>query len=194
MKSGDSSVAGARWASAMSRALFERFSRRLIGLARCHLDAWLRHKVDPEDVAQSAFKSFFLRYRAEPIAAQGSNALWSLLTLITLRKCADRARYYRAECRDVAQEASAPVADHTEPWREAIGHEPTPEHAVVLSETVEEVLRNVSASERQVVELSLLGYSTQEISKRLSRAERSVRRLRERVRKHLERLQNSVDM
>lgn len=193
MKSGDSSMAGVRVASALSRALFERFSRRLIGLARCHLDAWLRHKVEPEDVAQSAFKSFFFRYRAEPIAAQGSNALWSLLTLITLRKCADRARYYRAECRDVAQEASAPVAAQ-EPWREAISHEPNPEQAVVLAETVEEVLCCVSASERQVVEFSLLGYSTQEISERLRRAERSVRRLRERVRKHLERLQNCVDL
>jgi RNA polymerase sigma-70 factor (ECF subfamily) len=81
-----------------------------------------------------------------------------------------------------------------EPWREAISHEPNPEQAVVLAETVEEVLYSISASERQVVELSLLGFSTQEISERLSRAERSVRRLRERVRKHLERLQNAVDL
>src|SRR5262245_65157397 len=175
------------------RALFEQFSRRLIGLARCHLDAALKHKVDPEDVVQSAYKSFFLRYGDQPLVSQDSDALWSLLTLITLRKCADRARYYRAERRDVSQEAIAHLAGQ-EPWREAISHEPTPEQAVVLSETVEEVLREIGSSERQVVELSLLGYSTQEISQRLSRAERSVRRLRERVRKHLERLQISVDV
>jgi RNA polymerase sigma-70 factor (ECF subfamily) len=39
--------------------------------------------------------------------------------------------------------------------------------------------------------MSLQGYSTQEISERLGRAERSVRRLRERVRLQLERLQLS---
>jgi RNA polymerase sigma-70 factor (ECF subfamily) len=60
---------------------------------------------------------------------------------------------------------------------------------MVLAESVEKVLREVGADERQVVELSLQGYSTQEISEQLSRAERSVRRLRERVRKYLEQLQ-----
>src|SRR5262245_28156480 len=164
------------------RALFEQFSRRLIGLARCHLDAALKHKVDPEDVVQSAYKSFFLRYGDQPLVSQDSDALWSLLTLITLRKCADRARYYRAERRDVSQEVPAAAADGTESWREAVGREPTPEHAVVLAETVEQVLGTIDADERPIIELSLQGYSTQEISQTLGRAERSVRRLRERVR------------
>ena len=175
----------------VSRLLFEQFSQRLIGLARCHLDARLKHKVDPEDVVQSVYKSFFLRYGREPLTSQGSDALWSLLTLITLRKCADRFRYYRAECRDVAQEAGPPALGEPESWRDAVSREPTPEHAVVLAETVEEVLRNVGADERLVIELSLQGYSTQEISDQLGRAERSVRRLRERVRTHLERLQGA---
>ena len=52
-----------------ARALFERFSRRLIGLARCHLEVRLQHKVDPEDVVQSAYKSFFLRYGDGDLAA-----------------------------------------------------------------------------------------------------------------------------
>jgi RNA polymerase sigma-70 factor (ECF subfamily) len=43
--------------------------------------------------------------------------------------------------------------------------------------------------ERAVLELSLQGYTATEISERLGRAERSVRRLRERVRKRLERMQ-----
>jgi RNA polymerase sigma-70 factor, ECF subfamily len=183
--------ASARQADEAGRALFEQFSRRLIGLARCHLDAALKHKVDPEDVVQSAYKSFFLRYGDQPLASQGSDALWSLLTLITLRKCADRARYYRAERRDVSQEVPSAAADGTESWREAVGREPTPEHAVVLTETVEQVLRSIDADERPIIELSLQGYSTQEISEQLGRAERSVRRLRERIRKQLERLQDA---
>jgi RNA polymerase sigma factor (sigma-70 family) len=174
-----------------SRALFEQFSRRLIGLARCHLDARLANKVDPEDVVQSAYKSFFLRYGDQTLTTHGSDALGSLLTLITLRKCADRARYYQADCRDMNQEASALAGSEPAFWREAVSREPTPEHAVVLAETVEKVLREVGADERQVVELSLQGYSTQEISAQLSRAERSVRRLRERVRKYLEQLQEA---
>ena len=173
------------------RALFEQFSRRLIGLARTQLDVRLKHKVDPEDVVQSVYKSFFRRYGDDTIASQGSDGLWSLLTLITLRKCADRARYYRAERRNVAQEAASAAAGEEEFWREAAGREPTPEEAVTLAETVEHVLASVDADERPIIELSLQGYSTQEISEQLGRAERSVRRLRERVRKHLERMQHT---
>lgn len=165
---------------------FERFTRRLIGLVRGQFDARLRHKIDPEDVVQSVYKSFFLRYGEGKLAAEGWDGLWGLLTMIALRKCADRVRYLRAEKRDVTREAGTP-AEGEEPWRDAIGREPTPEEAVVLGETVEQLLRGLSDEERKVVELSLQGYSTQEISEQLGRASRSVRRLRERVRFQLER-------
>jgi RNA polymerase sigma-70 factor (ECF subfamily) len=169
------------------RAVFEQFSRRLIGLARCHLQARLQHKVDPEDVVQSAYKSFFLRYGDGGLAAEGWEGLWGLLSLITMRKCADRARYYQAERRDLGREVGAAVsADSAAAWQGPAGREPTPDEAVVLAETVEELLRQLKGDERTIVEMSLQGYSTQEISDQLGRAERSVRRLRERVRKLLE--------
>jgi RNA polymerase sigma-70 factor, ECF subfamily len=175
-------------AAPADNATFERFTRRLIGLARAHLGARLRHKVDPEDVVQSAYKSFVLRYGDAEIGSKGMDALWSFLALITLRKCADKARHFQAECRDFRREASADVGD-SEPWRGAICREPTPEHAAVIAETVEQLLADIAPAERPIIELSLQGYSTQEVSERLGRAERSVRRLRERLRKQLERMQ-----
>ncbi len=174
--------------------VFERFAQRLIALARTHVDARLQHKIDPEDVVQSVYKSFLLRYKDLPLDDETAGGLWSLLTLITLRKCADRVRYYRAECRNVLREAAGPAhSGVVEPWREAVGREPTPEQAAVLAETVESLLRGLTSQERPVVELSLQGYSTQEIGERLGRAERSVRRLRERVRRQLERLKSEGD-
>src|SRR5262245_24738847 len=170
-----------------ARAVFDRFTRRLIAVARAHLGEQLRHKVDPEDVVQSAFKSFFLRYSDEELVWEPPDSLWGLLTVITLRKCADRVRYFRAECRDISREKVA-SPETAEPWRDAAGREPTPEQAVALAETVEALLRDLDEHERPIVELSLQGYSTQEISAQLGRAERSVRRLRERVRKQLLRL------
>jgi RNA polymerase sigma-70 factor (ECF subfamily) len=176
-----------------NRVAFERFTRRLIGLARNHLDSRLLHKIDPEDVVQSAYKSFFLRY-GEGALAEGWDGLWGLLTRITLRKCADRVRYHRAERRDMAREAAAPArAEDPEAWCDAASHEPTPEQAAVLAETVEQLLRGLDKDERSILEMSLQGYSTQEISDQLGRAERSVRRLRERVRLQLERLQADGD-
>jgi RNA polymerase sigma-70 factor (ECF subfamily) len=75
------------------------------------------------------------------------------------------------------------------PWLQVAGREPTPDEAVVLAETVEELLAGLSGDERAIVELSLQGYSAQEISQEVGRAERSVRRIREQVRKHLEQRQ-----
>jgi RNA polymerase sigma-70 factor (ECF subfamily) len=173
--------------TAAERANFDQFTRRLIGLARGHLDVRLQHKVDPEDVVQSAYKSFLLRYGEDALVSQELDSLWSLLSLITLRKCADRVRHFTADRRNVSREAAAGPASDIEPWREAIGREPTPEQAAVLAETVEQMLSELAPPERPIVELSLQGYSTREVSERLARSERSVRRVRERVRQKLER-------
>jgi RNA polymerase sigma-70 factor (ECF subfamily) len=177
--------------SAAARAAFEYFTRRLVVLARLHLNEQLRLKVDPEDVVQSAYKSFLLRYGTDLFAGD-AHELWLMLTRITLRKCADRARYHRAGRRDAAREAAAAGGDAPEPWRDTPGREPTPDEAVVLAETVEYLLRDLDADGRAIIELSLQGYSTQEISDQLGRAERSVRRVRERARGQLERMREEA--
>src|SRR5262245_57943432 len=174
---------------AAAQELFGRFTHQLIALALRHIDAGLRHKVDAEDVVQSAYKSFFLRYGAGNLDLVNWNSLWGLLTLITVRKCAERAAYHRAGRRDAAREAAPPRGDDAAPWPEPLGREPTPLEAAVLSETVEQLLAGLDEDERPVLELSLQGYTTREISERLGRAERTVRLLREGVRHRLERRQ-----
>src|SRR2546421_8402603 len=81
---------------AAAQEFFGRFTHQLIALALRHLGAGLRHKVDPEDVVQSAYKSFFVRYGPGNLNVVNWNSLWGLLALITVRKCADRAAYYSA--------------------------------------------------------------------------------------------------
>src|SRR5262249_58687579 len=71
---------------AAAAEVFRRFANRLIGLARTHLDRRLRQKVDPEDVMQSALKSFFVRHADGEFDLTGWDSLWSLLVGIPLRK------------------------------------------------------------------------------------------------------------
>ena len=168
---------------AAAAAVFERFARRLAVLARRHLDTRLRQKVDPEDVVQSAYKSFFLRFGDGKLSVVDWENLWGLLTLLTVRKCADKAEFFGAQRRAVGRETSAEAGGG---WWSAVDREPTPDEAAALAETVERLLDGLDEFERPVVELTLEGYSTEEISRQLGRAERSVRRLRERVRKRLE--------
>ncbi len=70
---------------AAAEELFGRFTHQLIALALRHVNAGLRHKVDPEDVVQSAYKSFFVRYSDGKLNLINWNSLWGLLTLITVR-------------------------------------------------------------------------------------------------------------
>jgi RNA polymerase sigma-70 factor (ECF subfamily) len=178
---------------AAAQELFGRFAHQLIALALRHIDAGLRHKVDPEDVVQSAFKSFFARYGEGNLEVVNWNSLWGLLTLITVRKCAERAAYHRAACRDAAREVSPSREEEAAPWLEPFGREPTPLEAAVLSETVEQLFARLDEQERRVLEMSLQGYTTREISEHLGRAERTVRLLREGLRHRLERMQRSED-
>jgi RNA polymerase sigma-70 factor (ECF subfamily) len=174
-----------------ARVVFERFSHRLMGLARQHLDHRLAVKVGPEDVVQSAYKSFFLRQRDVGFEIPSWDSLWGLLTMMTLRKCADRAAQYSTEKRDYTREVGQARSDAPNAglWQDAVDRDPSPQEAAVLAETVEELFQSVNdQDERAILELSLQGYTAREISTQLNRAERSVRRLRERIRKRLERV------
>jgi RNA polymerase sigma factor (sigma-70 family) len=169
--------------------LLQRFAARLIYLARQRLDGRIRQKVDPEEVVQSVWKSFLLRHADGQFELHSWDALWSLLTCITLRKCGYRTRYFRRACRDVQREAS-PAADEDDPqhiWQ-AIAREPTPDEGAVLAETVEQLLRDLDEQQRQIVELTMQGYKAPEISAQLPVSERTVYRLLERVKRRLEKL------
>jgi RNA polymerase sigma-70 factor (ECF subfamily) len=84
---------------------------------------------------------------------------------------------------------SLPQWEEAAPWLEPLGREPTPLEAAVLSEPVEQLFTGLDEDERPILELSLQGYTTREISERLGRAERTVRLLRGGVRHRLERMQ-----
>lgn len=178
---------------AAAREVFSRFAARLAGLARRHLDGQLAVKEDPEDVVQSAYKSFFVRQREGELDVGNWDGLWGLLTMITLRKCADRAAFWFAQKRDVSRETTpSPQDSATVAFDFAVDREPQPEEAAALAETVEALFRSIDdPDERSILELSLQGCTATEISEQLGRAERSVRRIREHLRKRIERMQEA---
>jgi len=163
--------------------VFHRFAHRLIGLARSRLDDLLRAKVDPEDVMQSVYRSFFRRQAQAGYDFAGWDGLWGMLTVITLRKCGHRAEYFHAGRRDVRRESCGsdlPIAT-----------DPTPSHAARLAETVEQVMRGLEERERDILALSLQGYDTAEISAQVGRTERTVQRVLKRVREELEQMRDA---
>jgi RNA polymerase sigma-70 factor (ECF subfamily) len=173
-----------------ARAVFDRFTRPLIALARTELDKRIRQKEDPEDVVQSAYRSLFVRLRDGQLDFSNWGQLWALLTVITRRKCIKRARHYGGQGRDVAREVPLGPGnphDGTE-GLQAIDDAPTPLHGAILADTVETILRGLDSVDRASVEYALQGYSTSEISGLVGLSERSVRRVLERVKRRLVRM------
>ena len=143
-------------------------------------------KVDAEDVVQSALNSFFQRHSEGQFELDGWDSLWSLLTVITLRKCGHKTEHFLAARRDVRRETKTLPAeeDSVASWQ-AIAREPTPEEATELSETVEQLFQDLDAQDGQTLELTLQGYTVAEISERLARTERSIYRFLERIKRRL---------
>ncbi len=179
LRHGDEAAAG---------EVFERYARRLIGLARGRMNPALRRKVDPEDVMMSTFRSFFVRHAAGQFDLGDWDGVWALLTVITLRKCGHKVEHFRAARRDVRREFQPSAGDDSSAGWEAVAREPTPAEAAMLTETVEQVLLSVDERDRPVVELALQGCKAPEISTRLGRSERTVYRLLGRVHERLRRL------
>jgi RNA polymerase sigma-70 factor (ECF subfamily) len=173
--------------------VFHRFAERLIALARTRLDRRLRQKIDPEDILQSVYQSFFRRHLQGEFELANWDGLWSLLTVLTVRKCSRWTERFRAECRDVDRERSLAAPRESGGW-EALAREPTPAKAAVLTDTVEHLLHHLEERDRAIVSLTLQGYSVPDVASQLGRPERTVFRILERVKKRLRRLEGSDDL
>ncbi len=178
---------------AAAEEIFERFSRRLAALAREQLGPRLRAKLDPEDVTQSVFRSFFRRQEAGELTFASWESLWSLLVVITLRKCGHQVQHYLAARRDVRRElGQAPGTDLSSEdvrssWR-ALVREPTPEEAAALTDLLERLMHRLKPLQREILTLRLQGHSTAEIAQQVKRSQRMVQYTLQAVRAHLEKL------
>ena len=68
-------------------------------------------RADVELVVLSACKSFFLRNRRGEFQVDDWSELWSVLAMITVRKCGKRLRHLRAARRDAGREVGWPDRD-----------------------------------------------------------------------------------
>jgi RNA polymerase sigma-70 factor (ECF subfamily) len=167
--------------------IWRRFSYRLAALAKSRLGRLISRTVDPEDVMLSAFFSFFHRNRQGQFDLGTWDELWTLLTLITLRKCGYHIRFGFQACRDERRNVALPHDDEEAAAWELIAREPTPEEAAVHAETVEQAFRGLTPSGRLVLQLALQGYTVAEISERVKVCKSTVYRNLAEIQKRLER-------
>jgi RNA polymerase sigma-70 factor (ECF subfamily) len=167
--------------------LFHRYVGRLTALAHKRLSERLARRVDPDDIVQSAYRSFFVHARDGAYSIQESGDLWKLLAVITLNKLRRQVERNTAGKRAMAHEQSFQVdSSMVGMGPEMVTREPSPDDAVALIEEVEELKRGLTPSQVQMLELRLQGYTVDEIAAQVNRSERGVRRLLDKIKDRLQ--------
>jgi RNA polymerase sigma factor (sigma-70 family) len=174
--------------------LWRIYYQSLVDRARQHLRADVRRGADEEDVALSAFDSFFRAVECGRFPRlDDRHDLWRVLVLITVRKAADLAK--RETCRkrgegrvalasELAEDAGAAFAD-------LISREPDPALAAQVAENCQRLLAALTDPRlRAVAVLKMEGETNEAIAARLgislSNVEFKLRGIREILKKLLE--------
>jgi len=182
----------ARWRQGdqeAARLLFDRYVARLIALVRGRLSAQLAQRIDPEDVVQSAYRSFFAGAREGSLQVGQGGDLWRLLVATTLHKLHDQVRRHQAARRTVrAEEHFGSEHDLVGLYGSVSAREPSPLEAAAIVDTLAEVMRQLEPVERRMLELRLQGYNLDEIGVEARCSRQTVRRVLERVLHHLQRI------
>lgn len=161
--------------------IFHRYVERLLALARSRMSTKLHRRIDPDDVVQSAYRSFFVHARKEEYVLQRAGDLWRLLASITLHKLYKQAERHTAARRSIAREIA-------EDERLALlaSLEPTPAQAAALAEQLHLATAALTDAERGAIIAHLQGDTVETIAVRIGKAPRTVRRLLSQSRAKLE--------
>jgi DNA-directed RNA polymerase specialized sigma24 family protein len=170
---------------AAAQRLWERFFERLVGFARNKLRYTPRRAADEEDVALSAFDSFYRGVEKGRFPQLSDrDDLWQVLVVLTERKAINLMHHERRRKRGggTVQEESVcdfqPDASMVRGGLEKIiDREPTPEFAVQLAEEFQRLLVRLGNEELRAIALwKMEGYTNNEIATKLGCVERTIER------------------
>lgn len=171
LRGGDDGAVGKLW---------ERYFRRLAGLARKRLQEAPRLPADGEDVALSAFHSLCAGVEGGRFPElEDRDSLWRLLVTITARKARqllrDEFRHKRGGGRTIGEsDLSGPALE------QLLSREPTPEFAAEVAEECRRLMDKLDDDELRSIALwKMEGATSEQIAVRLGKALSTVeRRLR----------------
>lgn len=161
-------------------AIYLRYAARLHSLAKVQLGNDLSIRLDPEDVVQSVFRTFFRRAAEGHYQVPDGEDLWQLFLVIALNKIRALGQYHRAAKRNVEQtvgmEKVAPFLMSGNVQGEAYRF---------LRLTIDDLLGGLPEIQRKMVMLRIAGHHVKEIAEQTRRSRRSVERLLQSFRQQL---------
>src|SRR5262245_28793885 len=186
-----------RWVTALrggdmtaAQRLWERYHRRLVGLARHKLRSARRRAADEEDVVQNAFHSFFQGVaKGRFPQLDDRDNLWRLLVVITARKALDQLAHEHSQRQGGGtlqgeSRISPNGADRGgAAIEQVVGDEPTPEFAAQVAEEFQRLLDRLGDDTlRRVAVRKMEGLTADEIAGQLHCSRRTVERKLEIIR------------
>jgi len=157
---------------------FRKYYEQLWWLVKQQMSPQLRRREEPDDVLQSAFRSFFRGIVEKGYRIDHSGALWSLLAEITHKKLLKHAEYYNAAKRDPRPE----VPTHE---LNLFAGDPAPSEVAAVVELIEQVLDGLDPLYGEVLHLRLQGCTGTEIAEKLGCTREVVRHRLRRIRERL---------
>lgn len=165
-------------------ALYVRYAQRLQALAKSKTSPALAARIDPEDVVQSVFRTFFRRASEGHYDVPEGDELWKLFLVISLNKIRTLASFHRAAKRDVT---STVALEHSDPA--AVAGDGSEEEALhTLEMIIDETLGDLPMVQREMIRLRIEGHGVSEIAETTQRSKRSVERVLQQFRNRLGRL------
>lgn len=152
--------------------LYERYAEKLLTLARVNIGADLSCRLDPEDILQSVFRTFFRRANRGEYDLPDDEGLWKLLLAIGLNKIRAKGALHRAGLRDARKTIHGEAAD------EFLRVLPAADEAGLheLRLAIREALDELPASQRVILEHRMSGEPVDVIAARTGRSKRTVER------------------
>jgi RNA polymerase sigma-70 factor, ECF subfamily len=169
--------------------LYLRYAERLQALAARQTSSELGKRLDPEDIVQTVFRTFFRRVAEGNYDVPDGEEIWKLLLVIALNKIRDAAVHHRAAKRDVRRTSSGEGNDLA--IRNAAGKDESA--LAVLRMVVDDVLEGLPESYRRMIEMRIEGHEVVEISREVGRSKRSVERVLQDFRHRMAELIHEVD-
>jgi RNA polymerase sigma-70 factor (ECF subfamily) len=152
--------------------LYLRYAERLRALAAGQVAPDLAPRLDPDDIVQSVFRTFFRRAAQGQYDVPEGEDLWKLFMIIALHKIRSSATFHRAAKRDVRATTTGLTDDLT--GQHLTG--PDEMALATLRMVIDELLSALPPSMRTIVELRVEGHEVEEIAQRTKRSRRSVER------------------
>ncbi len=161
---------------------WQRYGDSLQRIAERQIASWLKRRVDPEDVVQSACRTFFRRASAGDFSLESKDELWRLLLTITLNKVRMQARFHTRNRRDLSREQALPEAASLQPaqWDRSIEN-------IELQDMLQAAFSEDDGERQRVLQLWLESRTQAEIAAEIGCSERTVRRIQDKIRKDLAR-------